>query len=462
LRPAACKGRKGFIPSQPVSRAGCALVGPGRLKRGRATLDAAVKTGDGKERRIPMIPGKPEDVIPTRTAGLERLARFIPHAGSDYARMRNHDFGPGRHVHVSGLSPYLRHRLLTETEVLEAVLARHSLQAAGKFVQEVFWRTYWKGWLEQRPAVWAQYQQGLRAALDMVQTQAGLRRAWEEACSGQTGIDAFDHWARELVQTGYLHNHARMWFASIWIFTLRLPWEMGADFFLRHLLDGDAASNTLSWRWVAGLQTQGKTYLARPENIETYTGGRFRPGGLASVALPLEGAQLPRVPLPRSEAVVPGQPAALLLHDDDLSPGYLLAQGLAPVATACLVTVQARSPLHVAPHLEGFVAGAMADVTARWADRLGKVAAPMADVAALAAWARESGARQIVTPHAPVGPNATALRTLEAALTPDGIRLIRVQRRFDSTAWPHATAGFFKFKEKIPALVGGMKGIGVV
>jgi deoxyribodipyrimidine photo-lyase len=65
---------------------------------------------------------------------------------------------------------------------------------------------------------------------------------------------------QELVETGYLHNHARMWFASIWIFTLRLPWELGADFFLRHLLDGDAASNTLSWRWVAGLHTKGKHY----------------------------------------------------------------------------------------------------------------------------------------------------------------------------------------------------------
>ena len=99
---------------------------------------------------------------------------------------------------------------------------------------------------------------------------------------GATGIDCFDAWARELVATGYLHNHARMWFASIWIFTLRLPWELGADFFLRHLIDGDPASNTLSWRWVAGLQTAGKTYLATAENIARFTGGRFAPQGLAT------------------------------------------------------------------------------------------------------------------------------------------------------------------------------------
>lgn len=406
--------------------------------------------------------GTVQDFTPTRTAGLERLARFLPHAGADYARMRNHDLGAGLHVHVSSLSPWIRHRLLTEAEVLEAVLARHSPTAAEKFVQEVYWRTYWKGWLEQRPAVWEMYQHGLRAALDRVQTQSGLRSNWADACTGQTGIDAFDHWAQELAQTGYLHNHARMWFASIWIFTLRLPWELGADFFLRHLMDGDPASNTLSWRWVAGLQTKGKTYLARADNIETYTGGRFRPKGLASVAVPLDGPDAPRVPLPLPQVFDPSQPSALLLHDDDLSPAFLFDKGLAPVATACLVTTRDRSPLHVAPHLERFVTGAMTDVTARWADRLGPLTPALTGIEALTDWARGTGARQIVTPHAPVGPNATTLRTLEAALKPDGIRLVRLQRPFDSAAWPHATAGFFKFKEKIPAMIGGLKGIGVV
>ncbi|MDX5402960.1 MAG: DNA photolyase [Rhodobacterales bacterium] len=403
-----------------------------------------------------------QDFTPTRTAGLERLTRFIPHAGADYARMRNHDLGAGQHVHVSTLSPWIRHRLVTEAEVLRAVLARHSLTAAEKFVQEVYWRTYWKGWLEQRPAVWEMYQQGLRAALDQVQTQSGLRGNWADACTGQTGIDAFDHWAQELVQTGYLHNHARMWFASIWIFTLRLPWELGADFFLRHLLDGDPASNTLGWRWVAGLQTRGKTYLARPDNIETYTGRRFRPKGLASVAMPLNGPDAPRVPLPAPQTFDPAQPTALLLHDDDLSPAWLFDQGLAPIATGCLITTRARSPLHVAPHLEAFVTGAMADVTERWKDRLGPLAPALTAGEAVADWARTTGARQIVTPYAPTGSNAAALRVLEAALTPDGIRLIRLQRRFDSTAWPHATAGFFRFKEKIPTLVGELKGIGAI
>ena len=90
---------------------------------------------------------------PARNEGLRRLAAFVPLAGRDYAARRNYDL-PG-HPHVSVLSPYLRHRLLTEEEVLAAGLGRFSLSTAEKFVQEVFWRTYWKGWLEMRPGVWS-------------------------------------------------------------------------------------------------------------------------------------------------------------------------------------------------------------------------------------------------------------------------------------------------------------------
>ncbi|MGD9294497.1 MAG: FAD-binding domain-containing protein, partial [Roseobacter sp.] len=217
---------------------------------------------------------------PKRSAALERLSAFAPNAGRAYAARRNFDLGPGNHVHVSMLSPYLRCRLLTEEEVLQCVLGRHGYAAAEKFVQEVCWRTYWKGWLELRPGIWDACRQDLKRAWNDVQTQSGLRVRWEDACHGSTGIDCFDAWAKELVSTGYLHNHARMWFASIWVFTLRLPWTLGAAFFLRHLLDGDPASNTLSWRWVAGLQTEGKHYLARAENIARYTRGRFNPRGL--------------------------------------------------------------------------------------------------------------------------------------------------------------------------------------
>ena len=232
---------------------------------------------------------------PTRASALEKLTDFIPKAGLSYRNKRNYDFGPSNHNYVSQLSPFIRRRILTETEILKAVLNKHGLSSAEKFVQEVFWRTYWKGWLEMRPSVWLDYQNDLNRLENQIMTQAGLRKSWETACEGKTGIECFDSWAHELKETGYLHNHARMWFASIWIFTLNLPWQLGADFFLRHLLDGDPASNTLSWRWVAGIQTQGKTYLARRDNICKYTNNRFDPIGLSSSAVPLTGNPHPNL-----------------------------------------------------------------------------------------------------------------------------------------------------------------------
>ena len=399
---------------------------------------------------------------PSRDAALTRLRDFLPRVGRDYARLRNFDLGAGNHAHVSGLSPYLRHRLITETEVLQAVLGRHSASAAEKFIQEVFWRSYWKGWLEMRPAVWDSYRAGLGRALDDVQTQSGLRRAWEDACTGQTGIACFDHWARELAETGYLHNHARMWFASIWIFTLRLPWELGADFFLRHLLDGDPASNTLGWRWVGGLQTRGKTYLARPDNIARFTDGRFRPapGELASSAQPLAGPDHPpRRPAPQQEQWDPALPSACLLTSDELHPGALFDTGLRPVASATWQDADALSPLMAAPHVTHFKTVALQDVTTRWADRLGPVTA-CADARAIASWAtaqrQAHGITQIVTPYAPAGPTADMLARLEPLLTAQNIRLIRVLRLYDARAWPHATHGFFRFKDKIPDLLSAL------
>jgi len=379
----------------------------------------------------------------TRTAALARLAAFLPRAGLAYAARRNEDV-PG-HPHVSGLSPYLRHRLLTEAEVIEATLAHHP-QGADKFLAEVWWRTYWKGWLELRPAIWTDYRQGLKASLNRVQTESGLRRAWEEACHGTTGIDGFDHWAQELVQTGYLHNHARMWFASIWIFTLRLPWELGADFFLRHLIDGDPASNTLSRRWVAGLHTPGKTYAATADNIAKNTNGRFRPTGLARdcAPLPMRPHPAPR-PAPTGNQPEPGAKQALLLHDDDLA-GDGFAQIDAPLYL--LSTTARRSSLAVNPLVGDFVDTAFADT----AQRRGQPDAPRftdATLDALADTLAAAGVEQLLTPYAPIGPTAAALQRLGPLLDARGIRLARLLRPHDRAAWPHATHGFFRFREGV-------------
>ncbi|APX10678.1 FAD-binding domain-containing protein [Tateyamaria omphalii] len=396
---------------------------------------------------------------PTRTAALERLNRFVPHAGRDYATRRNYDLGRDGHDGVSTLSPYIRARLLTEADVLEATLARHSASAAEKFIQEVYWRTYWKGWLEMRPAVWGQYKTALKGALDNIQTQSGLRDRWEQACKGETDIECFNAWARELVDTGYMHNHARMWFASIWIFTLRLPWELGAEFFLRHLLDGDPASNTLSWRWVAGIQTPGKTYLARTSNISKYTEGRFAPKWqLAGEAPALSGPSKPAtMPLPDADLPIPSARTGLILHDDDLSPGFILDAGIAPLATAVITTRSGVSPLSVAPHVAAFADAAAQDTVDRFDARLGAVSvvAPTSD--ALAAWASAAGVDQLITPYAPVGPAADVLARF--GNLDDTPPLRRIRRPYDSAAWPHATHGFFRFKDKIPKLLGELRGL---
>ena len=391
---------------------------------------------------------------PTRAAGLDRLRDFVPRAGRDYAANRNHDL-PG-HPHVSSLSPYVRHRAVTEAEVAAAVLDRFAPSTAQKFLQEVVWRTYWKGWLERRPAVWDWYLRDLDAARNRLATESGLRRGWEAACRGETGIAPFDAWARELARTGYMHNHARMWFASIWVHTLHLPWELGADFFLRHLLDGDPASNTLSWRWVAGLHTRGKTYVARASNIGKYTGGRFDTSELGHRLTPgrdvaaLEGPPAPDpAEVPDDADLTPGLRTGLLLHDEDMHPAYLFKRGLRPVAGAMLIQPRGRSPFEVSARVVDFTLALAEDAVARHGGDM-DVAAPTQSIADIRAWAGRAALQQIVTPYAPVGPTRTALDALAAQLD---IPLVRPIRAWDQAAWPHCTAGFFKLKKRMPDIL---------
>ena len=395
-------------------------------------------------------------MIATRAQALHRLETFLPHAGRDYASTRNYDRGPDDRANVSVLSPYVRARALTEEEVLRAVLARHAPSACEKFVQEVLWRTYWKGWLESRPLVWTHYLRDLEAARARLASDVDRTREYEDAIAGRTGNAAYDAWARELVATGYLHNHARMWFASIWIFTLRLPWEVGADFFMRHLFCGDPAANTLSWRWVAGLQTKGKTYLATRENIRRYTDGRLDPGAhLASEARAIEGPNYAPGRLPElALGLESGTPSLLLLHDDDTGVETLDLSSLDVRATVGLCAIAGRSPEPMAPSVATFVREALADALARAPQGNAEAIVDARDVAAaaeqIAERAAENGARRVVAPFAPVGPVADALDALRAPLERRGLALELLGRRYDATVWPYATRGFFNLKDKIP------------
>jgi deoxyribodipyrimidine photo-lyase len=393
-----------------------------------------------------------QSFLASRSAGLARLAHFVDSAGRHYEKTRNADLGPDDRSNVSALSPYIRHRLITEEEVLQAVLAKHSPAVAEKFIQEVFWRTYFKGHLETRPIIWTNY----RAALQSFKLQGGLLKAYDAACSGGSGIACFDAWVTELLEEGYLHNHTRMWFASIWIFTLRLPWELGADFMYRHLLDGDPASNTLSWRWVAGLHTKGKTYLARPDNIETYTQGRFSPVGLARDAVALEEPALPAAakinPAPETYS---GGKFGLLLTEEDLCAESWRVDAKHVAAIAGVACAAERSTLPVSALVREFTAAAISDGVQRAGQHY---KAPTEILSTLTldcvlAWVKEADLRIIVTAYAPVGPVAEQLLVLAQGLKAHDINLVQVRRAFDTAAWPHGSKGFFAMKEKIPALL---------
>ena len=209
---------------------------------------------------------------PKRDFAAKKLVNFIDNNLIEYSKLRNFDFGPDQRGNISCLSPYITHGVLSELEVMKLSLKKHSFVKIEKFIQEVLWRVYWKGWLELRPSVWSDY----IVKLESIREKYKDDPKYLEAIEGKTNIECFNEWVSELKSYNYLHNHTRMWFASIWIFTLDLPWQLGAEFFLKHLYDGDSASNTLGWRWVAGIQTQGKHYLASEWNIKKFTNNRFQ------------------------------------------------------------------------------------------------------------------------------------------------------------------------------------------
>jgi deoxyribodipyrimidine photo-lyase len=332
------------------------------------------------------------------------------------------------HSEVSRLSPWIRYRVVTEEECLNTVLAHHSFEVAEKFVQELVWRTYWKGWLELRPQVWGSY----RESVVELQNRHSTEELYRQATEGTTGLSFFDDWVQELRLTGYLHNHTRMWFASVWIFTLRLPWQLGADFMYRHLLDGDPASNTLSWRWVGGLHTPGKIYVARPDNIDKYSDGRWRPRSselnLSPQPLPMDdvGPMVPLQPIP-GEALGPG--GCVIVHD--------LSQELCTAGSHFLYWKGAapdRSPV-VREHLEAL----RTDVE----ERLNAVS--VADAEALLGELSRRSCTKVHIMKPLCGEVQHEISVLSDTLTSHGIQVVFHRRGWDAEYLPFARSGFFSF-----------------
>ena len=392
--------------------------------------------------------------IPTRDAALARMEEFLPAAGR-YAADRNF-VRPG-HPNISRLSPWVQKRLLLEEEVAAAARERWPFEAVEKFVQEVYWRTYWKGWLEQRPEAWSRWVEAvprLRAALSAEQ-----RSTLEAALAGRTSIAGFDDWAKELVDTGYLHNHARMWFASIWIFTLKLPWELGAAFFYEHLLDGDVASNTLSWRWVAGLQTPGKTYVAKADNIAFYTDGENAPAAsqLASAPFAIKEEPLPKVVAWVEDAAQVAslktcERLGLWLHPEDLAveQGELAGLKIQAINAAWPTGLSTRAGW--SEKVSVWTQAALRDGAPRAGNHFGAEVSSgeTPDLAtSLVEWAKQNRLQAVVACRPFVGPWLTEAHTIESALASAGIRVIWRRRAWDAEHFPHATRGYFPFWERV-------------
>jgi deoxyribodipyrimidine photo-lyase len=193
---------------------------------------------------------------PKQEAAWARVRAVEP---ASYARTRNHLEGA-----VTGLSPYITHGVLTLPQVLQGLLEQGPLEAGHKLVYELGWREFFRH-------AWAHWGSGIEASLHpgplpdeayATELPVDIR----EAC---TGVPAIDQAVRTLYATGYLHNHARMWLASYVVHLRRVHWRAGADWMVAHLLDGDLASNHLSWQWVAGTGSS-KPYLFNAENVARF------------------------------------------------------------------------------------------------------------------------------------------------------------------------------------------------
>jgi len=213
---------------------------------------------------------------------------------------------------------------------------------------------------------------------------------------------------------------------------------------LDHLIDGDPASNTLSWRWVAGLHTTGKAYLANADRIRAMAGGRFAPSGLArSAVIPADNIVVPAASPPRIfKAPDHSLPTALLLTAEDLSLETV------PAFETLNVKALAVMPGETAADRTALNDG-LARAKLRWPDAL--VVGPLTRAALDRV--KVSGCRQIVTGFAPVGPIAVRLELLRQKALQEGLLFAEYLRAWDRRAWPHCRKGFSALREKIPTLI---------
>lgn len=387
--------------------------------------------------------------IPETKFARERLAQFISDSLADYQENRNFDLGPDKRTNVSMLSPYICRKVITEKQIVDSVLQRNRGDLESKFIQEVLWRTYWKGWLNGREKIWHDYQNELSDLKIKLEIDSELKQRYQQAVSGKTGIEYFDQWAKELVEHGYLHNHARMWFASIWIFTLGLPWQLGANFFYFNLYDADPASNTLSWRWVAGLHTKGKYYLASDGNIRKFTKDRFKPSErLAKQASPIKSEKAETLfesnNLP--ETKYPEKGYALLLHEEQMLPELKDS-----VPDSIIVFAPDLSEIR-SKQVQDFSKALQTDCIKEISQALSVNVEYLNSIKQLEQYCNSNNIKSLYTPFCPTGYTRQLLFPESVDLT-GKFSIFEVLGQWEKTLYPLADRGFFSFYEKAIKLI---------
>ena len=370
-------------------------------------------------------------MFPTKKSQLiENLLNFSASELSKYSEKRNYDLGPP-HKNVSKLSPYLRTRFITEEEVLKIVVSNNNIKTIEKFIEEIFWRTYWRGWLETHPWIYDEY----------------LNTSQHQTFPKKTGIKCFDYWKEELLDTGYLHNHSRMWFASIWIFTLGYSWQSGANFFKRNLLDFCPASNTLGWRWVAGLQTINKPYLAMSDNIKYFTNDRFNPAGQLN-----EKINFNYIEQNGSNALPFVQPdkiefknfdnLGIILNRNDLSLNHVF-ENMKMTYNCCVYSTEHENKL-----VNEFNKNIIQDII-----KNNKNFEITENYNQIFDWLIKKKIKKLILPYETVGNKIFNNEKFKNKLKKLNIKFFFFLRDWDRNAFPHATKGFFKFKKNIPDLI---------
>jgi len=367
----------------------------------------------------------------SRKEALEVLENYVEKEITNYNSKRNFDFGPSNRENVSCLSPYITHRLITEYEVTKKVLSTHPHQKVEKYIQEIFWRVYWKGWLELRPTVWSDFMEDLKKIEE--------NENYQKAINARTDIQCFNDWVQELKENNYLHNHTRMWFASIWIFTLNLPWQKGAEFFMKYLLDGDAASNTLSWRWVAGLQTKGKHYVAQAWNISKFTNNKYQKVELNENALPITDTREYKIKTPEISKEDIGSDT-LLFFENDLNIESLKLKKYKNIY--CILISNEKRKIKLDEKVINFKKKIIDDQIKRFPD------AKVLEETQFEELAEKIKKFDIIYPS--IGENLSFLKLIKKKKNLEYNFLVR---EGDEFCWQFSNKGYFNFKSNIPKII---------